>query len=85
RRLHEALHPGGTLCVADLDPDEGLFHADNTGVFYFGFERDRMRELFRQTGFGNVRALTAAEVTRPVAGGGTRSFSIFLIIGEKHH
>lgn len=85
RRLHEALHPGGTLCVADLDPDGGLFHADNTGVFHFGFDRDRMRGLFRQAGFDNVRALTAAEVTRPVAGGGTRSFSIFLIIGEKHH
>ena len=83
RRLHEALHPGGTLCVADLDPDGGQFHADNTGVFHFGFERDRMRDMFHAAGFRNLKDMTAAEVTRPVAGGGSRSFSIFMIRGAQ--
>ncbi len=82
RRLHEALVPGGKLCVADLDPDEGLFHSDNTGVFHFGFEREDLRRVFTTAGFLEVRDITATEVIRPVSGG-SRSFSVFLLTGIK--
>ena len=82
RRFHEALVPGGNLCVADLDPERGMFHSDNTGVFHFGFERDALRHVFTDAGFRDVRDATAAEVVRPVSGI-NRSFSIFLLTGIK--
>jgi hypothetical protein len=66
--------PGGYLCIADLDLDDGMFHVDNTGVFHSGFDRAEMREVFRDTGFENIQDITAAEMRR---------FTIFLMTGQK--
>jgi len=78
-----ALKPGGHLCVADLDPDYGLFHADNSDIYHFGFERDEMMDSFRAAGLIRVRAATAAMMPRIGADGVEREFSIFLVTGVK--
>lgn len=83
KKFYSALVPGGILCVADLDPDGGMFHPDNTGVFHFGFDRKKMRELFREAGFHDMTDSTAAEVARPQQGGGMKSFTVFLMTGRK--
>ncbi len=75
--------PGGYLCIADLDLDNGMFHDDNTGVFHSGFDRTAMREVFRDTGFVNIQDVTAAEVVKPIKGGEMRRFTIFLMTGQK--
>lgn len=82
-QFHRVLMPGGHLCIADLDPDGGQFHADNTGIFHMGFERTALRRAFEEAGFGDVREGTAAEVTRPAADGEMRRFTVFLISGRK--
>jgi predicted methyltransferase len=82
-KFFEILKPGGMLCIADLDPDEGLFHSDNTGVFHYGFERENLKAEFEKAGFSNVKDITAAEVTKSVPDGGERKFSLFLISGKK--
>jgi ubiquinone/menaquinone biosynthesis C-methylase UbiE len=74
---------GGYLCIADLDPDEGRFHENHTGVFHDGFERKSLADAFVAAGFTNVRAITAAEVVKPVVGGAADKFSIFLLSGRK--
>jgi ubiquinone/menaquinone biosynthesis C-methylase UbiE len=74
--------PGGYLCVADLDPDEGRFHENNEGVYHFGFERATLRDAFNSAGFMDVRDRTASEIIKPVPGG-ERRFSIFLMTGRK--
>ena len=73
----------GVLAIADLDPDGGRFHEDNTGVFHFGFERAAMRALFAETGFIDVRDSTATETIREAPDGSTRVFSVFLISERK--
>jgi len=83
RVLFNALKPHGYLCVADLDPDHGLFHSDNTDVHHFGFEREVMMEFFRSAGFSKVRAATAATMPRVGDDGVEREFSIFLVTGVK--
>lgn len=82
-KFNEILKPGGTLCIADLDPDDGLFHSDNTGVFHYGFERGKLKAEFERAGFIDVKDTTAAEVPKPLPGGGERNFSLFLIYGKK--
>jgi len=82
-QLHAVLAPGGVLAIADLDPDGGRFHEDNTGVFHCGFERAALRALFAETGFVEVRDSTAAETARLAPDGSTRVFSVFLISGRK--
>jgi hypothetical protein len=43
KRFHECLAEGGALCIADLDPEGGLFHSNNAGVYHFGFDREELR------------------------------------------
>lgn len=74
---------GGHLCIADLDPDGGRFHGDNTGVFHLGFDRAALARAFADAGYGEVREGTAAEVEKPDAAGAMQRFSIFLLSGRK--
>lgn len=81
RQLYAALAPGGILALADLDPDGGLFHDDNTGVFHFGFERAAMRAMFAEAGFIDIQDSTATELSKPAPDGSKRPFSVFLVTG----
>lgn len=76
------LSSGGRLCIADLEPDEGLFHDSNEGVFHSGFDRALLREMFVAAGFDDVCDRTAAHVVKPIHGG-MRSFDVFLTVGRK--
>jgi 2-polyprenyl-3-methyl-5-hydroxy-6-metoxy-1,4-benzoquinol methylase len=82
-RFSKAISPGGHLCIADLDLDDGLFHDDNQGVFHFGFDRAALRQAFTEAGFGDAHDTTAAEVTKPTRLGELRRFTIFLMTGLK--
>ncbi len=82
-QFHAGLTPGGCLCIADLDPDDGRFHADPTGVFHNGFDRDHLQRTFEDAGFEDVSAVTAAEVTKPAENGEERPFTVFLMTGRK--
>jgi ubiquinone/menaquinone biosynthesis C-methylase UbiE len=82
-QFYRVLAPGGHLCLADLDLDDGQFHSDNQGVFHFGFDRPALRGVFAAAGFEDVRDTTAAEVTKPTREGQLRRFTIFLMTGRK--
>ena len=83
QQWYELLLPGGVLAVADLDTEDGSFHGDNTGVRHLGFDRRHLGALLRNAGFSSVRDTTAATMVREVAGGGSRSFPVFLLIAGK--
>ncbi len=82
-QFYKVLKDGGYLCIADLDPDDGQFHGNNDGVLHWGFERSKLRYALTEARFAEIRDHTAAEVFKPVSGGGKRSFSIFLITCRK--
>lgn len=82
-QFHHVLAPGGYLCIADLDLDEGRFHDDPTGVFHSGFDRETLRLIFIKAGFFNVQDMSAAEVVKPGPEGEVRRFSVFLMTGRK--
>lgn len=75
--------PRGYLCIADLDPDNGHFHGDNDTVFHWGFDRATLHRAFMEAGFDDIHERTAASVIKPISDGGTRSFSVFLMTGQK--
>jgi len=76
------LKPGGRVCIADLDAENGEFHANPEGVFHNGFDRRALREALSKAGFSNLRDRTAAEVVKPAADGTVKTFSVFLITGK---
>lgn len=77
------LRPGGQVCFADLDTEDGSFHGDNMGVFHLGFDREELKHLLRDAGFGDVRDTTATAMSREVAGQGVREFPVFLITARR--
>jgi len=82
QRLRPCLRPGGWIALADLDTEDGSFHADMTGVFHNGLDRRDVCQWLEQAGFSNVVARNAHTITRPVTGGTTRKYGVFLITGR---
>ncbi len=82
-QFRHVLAPSGYLCLADVDLEDGQFHQDNTGVFHYGFDRAALRSTFIEAGFFDIRDVTATELTRPIANGEMRTFTIFLMMGRK--
>jgi ubiquinone/menaquinone biosynthesis C-methylase UbiE len=82
-QFYRLLRPTGHLCIADLDPDDGQFHGNNEGVFHFGFPQATLLKAFVEAGLSDVHYQTAARMSKPVAGGGERVFTVFLMTGRK--
>jgi len=82
-RIAGALKTGGRIAIADLDSDEGKFHDSNEGVFHFGFDRHTMKKSFEAAGFSSVRNRTAAIMQKSGPDGQVRTFTVFLMTGEK--
>ncbi len=82
RRLHQALEPGGYLCLSDLDAEDGSFHGHGSHV-HRGFDRARLGEALQRAGFTDVRFETAFEIQKPVHGGEVRSFPAFLAVARR--
>lgn len=83
KKLTGHINSGGSLCVADLEPDDGKFHEDNTGVHHYGFTREEMMKHFCNAGLADVKAMKAAAVDRKNEAGETVSFAVFLVTGSK--
>ena len=77
--FHSLLVPGGVLCIADLDKEDGSFHAREADFGgHNGFERAELSRLLSGTGFVNIRFDTCFEMVK--AG---RSYPLFLAVAEK--
>jgi ubiquinone/menaquinone biosynthesis C-methylase UbiE len=83
KQFYSILLPSGQLAIADLDLDDGKFHGNNDGIFHFGFDREDLHRMFIDAGFRDVRHRAAAQVEKPVGGGQTRLFAMFLMTGRK--
>lgn len=83
KTLSQVTAPGGHLCVADLDPDDGRFHESAEGVFHNGFDRSRLRRALEEAGFEEVRDRTASGVVKFLVGEGMTVFTVFLMTGRK--
>jgi ubiquinone/menaquinone biosynthesis C-methylase UbiE len=83
KKLHHLLLPGGRLCVADLDAEDGSFHNDATGVAHFGFGRGEMESMLNNAGFSGIRDVTAAVIVKDGDGTARREYPVFLMIAGK--
>lgn len=85
RAFHELLHPGGTLCIADLDTEPGTFHppAVADSVHHHGFDRQRLKAQLAAAGFPQCHDVTAHVVSRPIATGELGQFPVFLLVAQR--
>jgi ubiquinone/menaquinone biosynthesis C-methylase UbiE len=63
-KFHRLLKPGGMLCIADLDKEDGTFHDDPTGIAHNGFEKTEMESYFNAAGFKAISTIRAATVVK---------------------
>jgi cyclopropane fatty-acyl-phospholipid synthase-like methyltransferase len=83
RSFFSLLAPEGRVALADLDTEPGDFHADNTGVRHFGFDRTSLAALAREAGFVDVAIDTAYRMKKSMPTGEVREFPIFLLTARK--
>ena len=77
RKLFVLLQPGGHLCIADLDAEDGSFHGPGVDVHH-GFDRTALTAEMRTAGFHDVRIDTCFEISR-----GPRRYAVFLATGRR--
>jgi ubiquinone/menaquinone biosynthesis C-methylase UbiE len=80
RALGQTLVPGGTLAVADLDTEDGTFHAE-AFEGYFGFDRAELGDRARRAGFQDVRFEDALTIQKE-RDGRLRDYSMFLMLAR---
>lgn len=79
RTLFAHLEAGGQLAVADLDSENGDFHAPGTeGVYHHGFDRGELARLLDAAGFADVAIDTACTVDKE-----GKRYPIFLATGRR--
>lgn len=83
--FYRLLEPGGTLCLADLDKEDGSFHDDATGVAHLGFDRGEVGAMLKNAGFAETRSVTAAVIVKDGHGATQREYPVFLMIAGKRH
>ena len=78
RGLRAALTEGGSLCVADLDAEDGSFHGHGADVHH-GFDRAALAARLRAAGFTAPVFTTVHQIERK-SGDATRHYGVFLAV-----
>ncbi len=81
RDFHALLQPGGYLCIADLDQEDGSFHGPGFSG-HNGFARDTLEADAARAGFHEIRFATAFEITKTVEAR-ERVFPVFLMVAAR--
>jgi 2-polyprenyl-3-methyl-5-hydroxy-6-metoxy-1,4-benzoquinol methylase len=82
RRFHALLDPGGHLCLADLDTEDGSYHRSGSDGLHPGFDRDALRHQLEAAGFEDVRVRWVLDLPK-VVDGEPRSFPVFLAVARR--
>ncbi len=81
RIFHDLLNPGGTLCIADLDKEDGSFHGPEVDVHH-GFERADLTRRAEKAGFGEIRFQTVFSIAKE-SETGSRDYPVFLMTARR--
>jgi len=79
--FHDLLQPGGYLCIADLDQEDGSFHGPAVDVHH-GFDRADLGLRAAQAGFAGMRFQTVFSIAKENAGG-ARDYPVFLMTARR--
>jgi ubiquinone/menaquinone biosynthesis C-methylase UbiE len=79
--FHALLNPGGWLCIADLDKEDGSFHGIEVDVHH-GFDRAALAELAEAAGFSGMSFQTVFEISKEKPEG-KRAYPVFLLAARR--
>jgi ubiquinone/menaquinone biosynthesis C-methylase UbiE len=79
--FHDLLKPGGALCIADLDKEDGSFHGPEVDVHH-GFDRGELSLRAVSAGFADIHFQTVFSIAKEHATG-TRDYPVFLMTARR--
>jgi ubiquinone/menaquinone biosynthesis C-methylase UbiE len=83
RQCHALTTPGGWLCIADLEKEDGSFHKDTPDFDgHNGFSREALTQQVEAAGFGQVHFTTVFHVKKQVEEV-EKDFPIFLMTAQR--
>lgn len=77
--IYKNIKDEGFIAIADLEPEDGTFHSDNNGVFHFGFDKKKLCQTVRESGFNEVCFKNINTINKP-----HKDFGIFLLTAKKN-
>ena len=77
-KFHSMVREGGFIAIADLDLEDGSFHAEDTGVHHLGFDRAGIARSAADAGFRMVQVTSASVVHKD-----SRDYPIFLLTATR--
>ena len=81
--FHTLLVPGGSLCIADFDLDDGSFHAGHEGFDgHHGFDRDELKNMLEEAGFEGTSFETCFMIDKEIDEE-VREYPVFLAHSRK--
>ncbi len=81
--FHRLLVPGGSLCIADFDLDDGSFHAGHEGFEgHHGFDREGLKKMLEEGGFKGTTFETCFMIDKEIEGK-VREYPVFLAHSKK--
>lgn len=78
KKFYDLLNENGTIGLADLETENGSFHTDDTGVYHFGFDKEKFLNIAKEVGFKDLKVETISVASKPHG-----DFPIFLLTGRK--
>ena len=81
RVFHDLLNPGGHLCIADLDQEDGSFHGPEVDVHH-GFDQANLGRRAAQAGFADAQFQTVFTITK-TRETGTQDYPVFLMTARR--
>ncbi|MDP2030408.1 MAG: class I SAM-dependent methyltransferase [Thiobacillus sp.] len=81
RIFHDLLQPGGYLCIADLDQEDGSFHGPEVDVHH-GFDRAELSRRAAQAGLADIQFQTVFSIAKERESG-TRDYPVFLMTARR--
>jgi tRNA (cmo5U34)-methyltransferase len=76
--FHSMLNPRGYLAIADLYSEDGSFHGPDVKV-HWGFDPEKLTEIFRNAGFKDIKYQACFEVKRDSGA----KYPVFLLVAQK--
>ncbi len=80
KTFHDLLNPGGWLCIADLDKEDGSFHGLSVDVHH-GFDRKELAGKTAKAGYESARFDTVFEIVKETESG-NRAYPVFLMVAR---
>ena len=78
---HDQLNPGGWLCIADLEREDGSFHGLEVDVHH-GFDTAGLVALTKAAGFAEPSVSIVLRIDKELPHG-TRAYPVFLLVARK--